>query len=350
MIEGGIRAPSGDNCQPWLFRFAAPEQLLIHILPERARSFFDFQHGPTFLSVGAVIENIRVLAASCHLNTNLEYLGGVGDQPAARLTFDSNPEGGASPALVRAMFERTVNRRPFLPWPISAAKLQRLLANPVPGTAVRVLRTRKEIHRWARLIYIADWIRNSHPVIHQDVYSKLLFPEDLLNGQRRGLEIDRLGMGPGAGGLLRFLRPWSRMQQLGRWGVWSVFAGHARFLALSSPALVVVSIPDSKPADWMRAGEQVQRLWVAAHEQSLAVHPMTVAFYLDWRYRQEGLLNFLPGHEAYLRELRQRLSDESLEGVGAMLFRLGYAWPMKGTSIRMPIKEFVDEKEVEAGH
>jgi hypothetical protein len=34
-----------------------------------------------------------------------------------------------------------------------------------------------------------------------------------------------------------------------------------------------------------------------------------------------------------------------------MLFRLGHAWPMKGTAIRMPVEAFVNEGELEAaGH
>ena len=40
--------------------------------------------------------------------------------------------------------------------------------------------------------------------------------------------------------------------------------------------------------------------------------------------------------------------DLGVATFGAMLFRLGYAWPMKGTSIRMPIEAFVEGKEVEA--
>jgi hypothetical protein len=135
---------------------------------------------------------------------------------------------------------------------------------------------------------------------------------------------------------------------LNRWGLHRVLAGQSRFLALTSSALVVVSIPESTPADWMRAGEQVQRLWVKAHEQGLAIHPMTVAFYLDRRYQDEGLVNFCPGHQANLEELRRRLSNEALDGIGAMLFRLGYTWPMTGTSIRMPIEAFVNEKGVES--
>ena len=348
MIEGGIRAPSGDNCQPWFFRFATPEQLVIHMLPARAHSFFDFHHGPSYLSVGAVIENIRTLAASYQLGTNLEYLGGTGDHPAARMTFYPDPQAAVPGSVVNAIFARTVNRRAFFPWPISAQKVQPLLARPVAGTRVRVLRKRKEIGRWARLIYLAELIRYSHPVIHAELYSKLLFPEDLVKGQRVGLEVNRLGLGPGGQGLLRFLRPWSRVERLNRWGLHRVLAGQSRFLALTSSALVVVSIPESTPADWMRAGEQVQRLWVVAHEHGLAVHPMTVAFYLDRRYQDEGLVNFCPGHQAKLEELRRRLSNEALQGIGAMLFRLGYAWPMTGTSIRMPIEAFVDEERVEA--
>ncbi|HKN88576.1 MAG TPA: hypothetical protein VJV04_17055 [Nitrospiraceae bacterium] len=156
-----------------------------------------------------------------------------------------------------------------------------------------------------------------------------------------GLEIDRLGIGPLGGMLLRCLRPWHRVQRFSRWGLIRILARQSGLLARSTGALVLVTIDRAASQDWMRAGEQVQRLWIQAQEQGLQTHPMPVALYLDQRYQGEGLKEFLPSHRQLLKELRSRLADLIPAGFGAMLFRIGRGWSMRGQSVRLPLDRFI---------
>lgn len=345
LVEAAVRAPSGDNCQPWHFRFEGSDHIHVHFLPERAKNFFDFRNRGTFLSVGAVVENMRVQAAGTGMGMRVFYPGGEGrDEPAASIVLEGEPDFEVSESRIHAMRERTVNRRPFIPRRIPRERMEKVLRNPVDGTSVQVFDGRKEINRWARIIYQAELIRFSHPTIHEELFSKIMFSRAEAEDKRIGLEIDRLGIGPSARPMLKFLKPWERMQRLSRWGVDRALAGHSRMLAMSSGAMVLVRIKDNSPRSWMLAGEQVERLWNNAMEAGLQVHPMTVSLYLDQRFQEDGMQDFQPNHESLLRNNRRMLGDILGEDIGAMIFRLGYGFPMRTRAIRLPLDAFVDDR------
>ena len=81
---------------------------------------------------------------------------------------------------------------------------------------------------------------------------------------------------------------------------------------------------------------------MAAEEQGLCVHPMTVSLFLDRRYREEGMAQFLPKHRTILEEISGELGRLLGDRTGTMLFRLGTGWRMKDTAVRMPLEAFVD--------
>ena len=347
LIAAGIRAPSGDNCQPWQFRLdASRERLYIDLIPERAKSFFDYQHNASFLSIGAVIENLRIEAALLGFRLQLEYLDGEAPgEAAAWITLaDDNPDPECA-RLEPAMLRRSVNRRPYFRVRPSAGQQQALTSNPVQKTRTQIFTQRQEIKAWARLIYLADRIRYSHPTIHDELFSKILLSREQINTRRMGLEYDRLGIGPGSTGILKLLKPWQRMQKLARFGVDKGLSNQSRMLAMSSGAIVLVTIAGNNAEHWMRSGEQIERLWVTAEHVGLCVHPMTVALYLSQRYSAEGMKNFLPEHEPLLKEISTGLQPFLGGEIGAMVFRLGKAMKMSGTAIRLPLDDFLPEKQ-----
>jgi hypothetical protein len=340
LLAAAIRAPSGDNCQPWQFRLD-DNRLYIDIVPERAKSFFDYRHRATFLAVGAAVENIRVAAAGAGHGIEVAYAGGTQPGEAAATVTLRPDHREAVPGRQRAMLERTVNRRPFFAVRPSSAKRDVLLADAVPHTEIRWFDSRKDIRAWARLIYLADRIRYSHPGIHREVFAKILATRDEIERVRMGLEFDRLGIGPAATAVLKLLKPWERMKKLSRFKIDAALSMQSRMLMLSSGAVVLVSIPGNDREDWMRAGEQIERLWIGAHALGLCTHPMTVVLYLYERYKEEGMKNFLPKHREILEAIERELPPLLGDRVGAMVFRIGYGWKMSKPAVRMPLDRFI---------
>jgi len=350
LIEAGIRAPSGDNCQPWKFSVDDNDRLLVAIRPDRAKSFFDADHRATFLSIGAVLENVRVEAGFRSQSIDVEYLCGQQlDQPAAVISLAPTAAPTVSTATHQAMRERTVNRRPFFRGKPDSATQQTLTADPVANTSTTIFTERSAIRQWARMIYLADRIRYSHPVIHQELFGKIRLSHKEIEQQRTGLEFDRLGIGPGSTAILKLLKPWKRMQRLSTIGVDAALSNQSRMLAASSGAIALVTIPDDEMESWIHSGEQVERLWIKAHELGLCIHPMTVALYLSQRYQTEGMANFLPQHENWLKEISAGLAPFLQDRVGAMVFRIGNAVKMSGQSVRLPVEDFLPDFPAQTG-
>ncbi len=344
LIEAAIRAPSGDNCQPWRFQVQGSEVVSVYTVDERAKSFFDYEGRGTMVSVGALLENMRIQAAGDGLAIEVSYReDNQVEGPEAVVRVNSGPQQvSIAHSRVAAMLRRTVNRRPFLPVRPAQKKLAAILADPVEGVEVNIIDRRQDIRQWARLIYLADRIRYSHPVIHEELFNSILFSREQARERRLGLEIDRLGAGPAAVSIMRFLQPWERMRRLQKYGIDRALANQSRFLALAAGALVLVTVGEDNRRAWIRAGEQVERLWVAAEEQELCIHPMTVVLFLYQRYREEGMVEFLPQHLPLLEEISSKLGDLLGGRTGVMLFRLGIGWRMKDTAVRMPLTAFLE--------
>ena len=71
ILEAAIRAPSGDNVQPWKFQVSKNfTRIELYNLPEKDNSYYNFNQMASYIAHGAVIENIVI--ASGHLGCNAE--------------------------------------------------------------------------------------------------------------------------------------------------------------------------------------------------------------------------------------------------------------------------------------
>lgn len=349
LAGAAIRAPSGDNCQPWRFDLQG-DTLLLYLDDKEAASFFDVGLRASLISAGAALTNMRVAAAAQARALQVDYPDQWPAQGRAVLTVRALPAEDAAGQeaaarlghLLPAVQRRTVNRRPCLPAWLPASAAMRVLQGPgVPGMEVDLYRTPREIVAWARVVQLSERIRYSHPVIHRELMAKIRFSQAEARATGTGLEITRLGAGPLAWPLLRLIRSPRRMRFLSYLGLGRMLAEHGRLTALASGGIVLVSMGDDQPASWIRAGEESQRLWLNAAHWGLQVQPMTIALYLALRYRLEGTGAFLPGHLPILREMARRI--ERLAGksrVPAMLFRVGYGLPFRDTAVRKPLESF----------
>lgn len=357
LLEAGIRAPSGDNCQPWRFRIIADGAIKVYLLPKEAESFFDHGYRASYLSVGAVCENMRTAAVRHGYAIAVDYtpLDGSSGNPAAimAVTPASGPDSFAVDAeLYTAMHLRTVNRRPYLPMGIGKAVWDEFLAiAPVPGVHVSCYPTGEKRRAARRLVRLADEIRWTHPQIHRELFAKIRYGADEIERTRTGLEVDRLGAGPLAGPVMRFLSSWDHMTALKPFGLATMLARQGSMLVDASSGVVCVWTEDDTPEAWMRGGEVVQRLWNRASKMGLQIQPMPVALYLWRRCKVEGKKAFLAQHTTLLSEigtLVQALTPrEGLTGI--MLFRIGKGLPMQGVATRMDLSKFLPDDQKNPG-
>ena len=347
IIQAAIRAPSGDNCQPWRFNFQALRKLDVHIVPELAESFFDVDFCATYISVGAVIENIRLAAGYLGYTIDVEYTATAeATSPAVTIHFIPHHQRKSDVEyFFQAMMARTVNRRPYLPKTLAPAIWEQLLNVELPDDISVVSYVGEKRNQWISAIRAADIIRWSHPQIHTELFDKIRYNRAETTKKKDGLEIDRLGIGPGAKWLMKFLSSWHRQQKLNKVGCAHVLAEQTVGLVRASSGLVCVWTKDDSDKSWIRGGEVTQRLWIRAHQLGLAVQPLSVCLYLKRRTDLEGQAAFEPEHQKQLRLIEgvidQISEDRDTIKIPVMLFRVGKAIPMKTPAVRKPIEAFI---------
>jgi hypothetical protein len=179
-------------------------------------------------------------------------------------------------------------------------------------------------------------------MVHDELYHHLRFSPEEVRETRDGLDVQTLGLPPGAGTVLRFLRPWSRMQWMNRLRLTPLLARSMATVVRHSGALGILSVPAPTNELSLDGGRLLQRIWLAAEAQGLALQPLGSApvFF--------GHVQVLDGQKipADLVEPIQRIIDDYYRLVSRatgriMLipFRIGIAPRPEIQSLRRPAEE-----------
>jgi hypothetical protein len=122
-------------------------------------------------------------------------------------------------------------------------------------------------------------------------------------------------------------------------------AGHAlglstRTAVRSSSALAVVTIAGTRPADYVRGGSAVERLWLDAERSGLAVQPVTPVFL--YATEDSDFVDLVgaraPALHALSERFRQAAGAEDAEQL-ALVLRLSHAPPPSVRSLRLPLDQ-----------
>jgi hypothetical protein len=306
VLRYAILAPSRHNAQPWLFEIEGDEARL-YADHRRALPVADPQGREMFMSCGAALFNLRVAASHFGHATSVEVLASAGrrDGLAARLRLEerraSTPD---MDELFRAIPVRRTNRLPLDSREPPAGLVTALLREA--RTEGALLRTVEDNERCAVAELVAEGSRIQWRTPR---FCAELAAWSRPNGTRSldGMPGYAHGMSNAASYLqrlrMRFANP----------GL--VEADRDRRRALSTRALVALSTRGDTAADWLAAGEALQRVLLRA----------TAA----------GLYASYFNQPIELSDLRTRLRQTLGEtGHPQLMFRLGYGLEVRATPRR----------------
>ena len=315
LLQWAVLAPSRNNTQPWLFEIEGDE-LQIYADPTRALPVSDPDGRQLFMSCGAALVNLRLAAAHFGHATSVELIPGVRrDGLLARIRLEertaSTPE---LEELFRAIPRRRTNRLPLdgreppdglvtaLLRDARSEGVQLLPVEPHQRRAVADLIAEGDDAAWSSGRFrseLAGWVRGNH------------------SARRDGLPGYALGMSDVAALLHPLI---VRLQSGGR-----AEADRDRQRALGTRALLVLSTRRDGKAEWIRAGEALQRVLLRATAAGLFASYFTQ-----------------PIETASLRpRLAQAIGDV---GAPQVMFRLGYGLDPRPTP-RRPVEEVLRRME-----
>jgi hypothetical protein len=338
LLQAAVRAPSGDNTQPWRFVVdAAAGRVEVHLDETRDPSPMNAGQRMARIALGAAVENLLRTAQSNGWDVELEEA----TRPAlAVVRVRPGPDAVGAPA--RGVAERVTNRQFYDGRPVPPDTLAWLAQQtpPLGGVTTHWISDRERITALAALVGQADALMFGEPSMRRAFFSKVRFDAPYNAAVEDGLSLASLELSAPERLGLRLMR------RLPGWllrfaGVLRSMGARARKLVESASGLCLIVAPDADAETDLLVGRAVQRAWLALTERELAVQPMMSLLVLE-NAADHGPAELVTAlgreHLAALREGLRTLAPEIGDGRPAFLMRFGYAPPPSGRTGRLSVQ------------
>lgn len=251
LLTAATAAPSLHNTQPWLFEIdAGAGRILVYADPSRQLRRTDPSGRSLLISCGAALFNLRVAAEHLGFHPRVRVLPDASDPTlVAKVELGRrHTHVGGLAAYWPAVGRRHTNRRPFHARSIPGSALASLgEAARAEGALLRVSDDPHEVSRIVGLLHQADLAETDDPAVRTE-------RQAWIGGPHRADGIPARSLGPLPDNAAAPFR------DLGA-GVSSP-RGTAPFEA--TPTVALLSTLHDRPADWIRAGQALQRVLLEA--------------------------------------------------------------------------------------
>ncbi|MFI9366551.1 Acg family FMN-binding oxidoreductase [Kitasatospora sp. NPDC053057] len=315
MISAAVAAPSIHNTQPWRFRLD-PQTATVEVraAPQRALLMADPAGRALHISVGAALLNLRIAIRYLGWEPVVRLLPRPTEPDllaAVRLAGSLQEAHSQDPELFDAIWRRHSSRQPFSERPVPAALLVELTEAAQAEGTVLYLPGVTETERLLFLTAEAERRSTTEPRRRTESRDAIHGPQNRPDSPY-GIPTTALGPQDSAGHLP--MRDFSAILP-------ADFQRSVRFEP--HPVIAVLATTTDKPADWLRAGQALERilLLLTAHgvQASLLYQAM------EWHDMRWALRD--PQHGAEHAQ---------------MLIRMGYG-PTGPATPRMPAAAVLEE-------
>jgi nitroreductase len=307
LLAAATAAPSIFNTQPWAFT-PVPDGVDVYADPARQLTHTDPSGRSLHISCGAALLNLRLALEHLGRDTVVQLLADP-QQPTllarVRVGAVRPPDSGVE-QLYAAIPRRHTNREPYEDRPVPDADLAALVeAATVEGAFLGYADSEQERIRLTRLVHDADAEIAANPELTGE--TKQWTTDD--PARREGVPVRAFG--PVSRGPAAPVRDFA----LGR-----PIEGRESGRFESAPTVAVLSTAGDEPADWLRAGQALQRLLLTATARGLA------ASFANQPIERPGLRWLVRDPGSGVRSPQ-------------MLIRIGYGPPVAAAARRRPVRE-----------
>lgn len=343
IAEAAIRAPSVDNCQPW--RLALGDRHIDLFLDcERAEFFGDYAFSASYVTMGAVLENMSIACSHAGYGSNISYF----PNPSmgtwiARFNLLSTQTINSD--LYQSIWTRSTNRSPFRKTPLDVSAMNRLTNLPEPSGLRFFLSNDVDVMQdLCSLSKQIDEIIFGHQLLHANLFKWIRWNKAEAEATRDGLPVSSLGLTPPEVLFFRLISSWKRMSFLNLLGIHKIIAAINSGLLLKAGALGFITMHQCRPEDYLEGGRFFQRVWLLSEAMGVTLQPFGGLPFLLTRYIRGKGEGFDESQRKALEHIKNRIMtvlDISENNALIGFFRVGIPTNPCNQTLRRPISDII---------
>lgn len=345
-LADAVRAPSGDNCQPWRFEISG-ERIHIFNLPDEDTSLYNFEQGASLVAHGALIENLAISASHYGYIARPELFPDPA-RPDLVAAVSITPAPPQKDTLQPFIGSRTTNRRLYDGKPLDPHSRQALVRSVGNGLGCSLFLTEaaQEKKILCDTIGLNDRLVFEIRGLHSFLFDHMRWTVEEAERTADGLDLRSLELSFPDSLMFPLLKNWALVEILNRFGVSKIIGANARKLAGSAAAIGVITAIGDTPSDYISAGRCLERIWLEATRQELSFQMMTGITFLMGRFAAGRTDGFTSEQVDMVLSARDKIERMTGGGAGPMLiFRVGHCSDPSVRSLRHDLASHVVVRE-----
>lgn len=311
ILEAAVRAPSGDNVQPWEFKVSENfTKIDLYNLPDKDNSYYNYNQMASYIAHGAVIENIIIASGHLGCQTKVLLFPDQNDQNYIAQIELSPAEPQADP-LYSALFERYTNRFQFKRENVSEETIKQLIKSVenIDNANINLVNQKNKINNLAKELMVNDQLVFERKDIHGFLFDKIRWNKKQLDETDDGMPVEAMGLNPVERLSFPLLRFWGFVKTANYAGLSRIIGLKCWWNCRNASILGMISVQSNDKLAFVQGGRAVQRLWIEATLQGLALQPIIGLTLLINRLKQNELDDFSDKHTQLIQRTAKTLPD-----------------------------------------
>ena len=332
-------APSGGNCQPWIWIF--DKKGVLHLIHDKKRSFslLDFKGTGSLIAFGAALENLRLATAAEGISIRIvNHIKSFDEELIASVVFVSKSEKSLEvpfKSLASGIQLRTTNRRSEARVEIDADKLAEYESIAINSEAiVESISNLEDLKSLNEVVGGMDRIRLFHSQGYKDFVSEVRWSEQEAIDTKDGIDIATLELSKTDKVVMGLIRDPGTIELFRKFDLGKGLAKISDKTLLSASAVMMIQAKEFTPESYLNSGATLQRIWIKANQDGFSFQPISASLFIFHRVNQENNNGYSDSELNEIEGLKKKLNtlfNKELKNQEIFMFRINVA---SGPSIK----------------
>ena len=341
IAKAACHAPSGGNLQPWRWTYSNG---IMQLKQDKniTSKFLDHNFIASYIALGATIENAVLEAVNNNLNASVDYFPTRADDIIAHLSFAKSSELNVDDKMLgQHIFARETNRNIEPGEKISSDHIEFLKRIAQKhGSELLIIEDSDQKEALSNVIAFAERFRIMHPMGHKSFMKEMRWSAEEAEETRDGIDVNTVELTVGEITGFKIAHDRRVIDKLEEWGGGTAFEKLSKKSTDAAPVLGIITRPQNTPLDFIKAGRDMERVWIGANAEKIGFQPQSPITLILQRLSTKENLNSAQAEELQkaanqLKEIITPLTSNE----PVFIFRLFYARKPVVKSYRRNINE-----------